>query len=101
LKGCTKTAPWDSLGFGVFHCGVEGLAEVLAGEDHFCSVSLSRLDLRQRGRAGHEDGGRNARESGRERHALAVIAGRRGNNPDIAHALVEPGDPVVRAPDLE
>ena len=57
------------------------------------------FDSRRRG--GHDDDGSQTQRGRRERHALGVIARRRADHAVAAHVLVEVGDLVVRAPDLE
>src|SRR5205807_561246 len=46
-------------------------------------------------------GGANAREPGRERHALGMVAGGRGDDSGRLLRIREPGEPVVCAADFE
>ena len=65
------------------------------------AVGAGRVLLRDRSAVGHEDGGLDAEQLGRERDTLGVVAGAGGDDALGALLLGELGDPQVGAADLE
>ena len=97
-KGWISTAP---VSCGEGPGGDQRLVEVLAVEDDVGAVRLGRADLGDRRALGHEDGGLDAEQAGRQGHALGVVAGGRGDHAVGALGLGQPGDPQVGAAGLE
>jgi hypothetical protein len=77
------------------------LVVVLAVEDDLAAVALGRLHLRDRRVFGHHDERVHARPRRRQRDALGVVAGARGDDARRPVLLRQRGDPVERATDLE
>ncbi|MCY1526536.1 hypothetical protein D9M68_615660 [compost metagenome] len=78
-----------------------GVGEALAGQHHLAAEAADRVDLYLRAGGGHDDDGAAAQPTGRQRHALGVVAGRRGNHPAVARRRAQVGHLVVRAAQLE
>ena len=81
--------------------GLEGVLEVAALEDHLGAVPPRGLLLGDRRALGHEHGGVDAEQLGRQRDALRMVAGRRRHHAAGALLLREPRDPGVGAAGLE
>jgi hypothetical protein len=89
------------FGFFEFDGVGVGVGEGFAGQHHFATVALHRVDLDRRGGGGHDDDGPHTQYLGRQGDTLGVVAGRGADDAALEGGRAEAGHLVVGAAQLE
>ncbi len=79
----------------------QAISHVLPRQSHFCAVTFRRAHFWQRRVLRHEYGCVNTELLSAERHALSMVPRAGGAHACCSLLLVQPGDEIVGASDLE